>query len=296
MKHRRFYTSLIGFLLASYSFAQKMNVEQVTLFSSRIKDPIVYDVKSDANNIYFTVINKSFFPYGIEINFTECKNLSPQVYYKKTIAQPGSNRLFTFKIIDKNVSPSLLYKTKYYLAKAETASERFNQYLVPIGKYKTVKLFQINQEGSKHTFVDQFIMNDGDTVFCSRKGFVTATPDNRDEIDRVMENSLEIRHVDGSIAVYLGLDQTKLMVSMGQKIFPGQPLGTIGNSRIMTFKIFEIQDEGKLQAIKTYFSGLDKKVISQDNINGTKADFPIEVIKKEMTKREKEKYNRNSLF
>lgn len=299
MKNKRLYTGLISLFLAflaTSSFTQKTTVEQVTLFSSRIHSPIVFDVKSDTNNIYFNIYNKSLFPYGLEINFKECRNLSPQVYNKKTVVQPGFNRLFTFKIIDKYVSPGLSYETKYYLAKTETTEDKFNQYLIPIGKHKTVKLLQLNQEGSNQTFVDQYIMNYGDTVFCARKGFVTATPNNHDEIDRVMENSLEIRHDDGSIAVYLGLDPTITMVSMGQKVFPSQPLGKIGNSKLLTFKVFEIQDEGKLLSFDIFYSGPDNKFLSQYKINGTRVVFPIEVIKKEMTKREMTKYNSNNLF
>jgi hypothetical protein len=278
------------------SFAQKTTVEQVILFSSRINSPIVFDVKSDTNNIYFNIYNKSLFPYSVEIHFKECRNLSPQVYYKKTIAQPGFNRLFTFKIIDKYASPSLFYETKCYLARTKIAEDRFNQYLIPVGQDKTVKQLQLNQGDSNKIFVDQFIMNYGDTVFCARKGFVTATPNYNDEIDRVMENSLEIRHDDGTIAVYLGLDPSMTMVSMGQKVFPSQPLGVVGITKLLTFKVFEIQDEGKLLSFNIFYSSSDNKFLSQYQINGTQVVFPIEIIKKEMTKKEITKYNRNNLF
>jgi murein DD-endopeptidase MepM/ murein hydrolase activator NlpD len=111
-----------------------------------------------------------------------------------------------------------------------------------------------------------------------------------------MENSLEIRHDDGTIAVYLGLDPSMTMVSMGQKVFPSQPLGVVGITKLLTFKVFEIQDEGKLLSFNIFYSSSDNKFLSQYQINGTQVVFPIEIIKKEMTKKEITKYNRNNLF
>jgi hypothetical protein len=77
-------------------------------------------------------------------------------------------------------------------------------YLVPIGKNKTVEFLTTSDGGSPKISIDQFVLNIGDTVFNSRKGVVTALPYNLTEIDRIIDNSLEIRHEDGTIAVYVG--------------------------------------------------------------------------------------------
>jgi murein DD-endopeptidase MepM/ murein hydrolase activator NlpD len=74
---------------------------------------------------------------------------------------------------------------------------------------------------------------------------VTALPYNLTEIDRIIDNSMEIRHEDGTIAVYLGLNPEFKELKLGQVVFPGEPIGIIGSSKLLTFRVFEIQDEGR---------------------------------------------------
>jgi hypothetical protein len=299
MKTQIYVSILTGlFILTNdnFSFAQITNVEQVTLFGSRIKNAVVLDVKSDTSNIYFNAKNNSLYPYVLEIKFGDFRNLSPRVFDKETILLPGINKLFTFKIIDKEEAPALTYQIKYYPANTTSTEERFNPYLIPIGNNKVVEFLQIKREDSTKTFIDQFIMSPGDTVFCARKGVVTALSDNQDEVDRIISGSLEIRHDDGTIAVYLGLNPETKMVKLGQKVFPGQPIGKIGSSKLLTFKVFEIQNEGKVASFDILYSGPNNKLLSSYNIRGLKVIFPIEIIKKEMTKKEISKYEKHSLF
>jgi hypothetical protein len=299
MKTQTYVTILMSLYLlinANNSFAQITNVEQVTIFSSRIKNPVVIDVKSDTNNIYLYAENNSLYPYFLEIKFVEFRNLSPRVFDKKTILLPGPNKLFTFKILDKNEEPALSYQTTYYLANINSTEERFNPYLIPIGKNKVVEFLQIKQEESTKIFIDQFVMGTGDSVFCARKGIVTALPDNQGEVDRIISSSLEIRHDDGTIAVYLGLNPETIKIKLGQRVFPSQPLGGIGISKLLTFKVFEIQDEGKVASFNILYSGPNNELLSSFNTHGLKVVFPSEIIKKEMTKKEISKYEKNSLF
>ena len=299
MKTQAYVIILMGLYLltnANNSFAQLTNVEQVTVFSSRIKNPVVIDVKSDTNNIYLYAKNNSLYPYYLEIKFAEFQNLSPRVFDKKTILLPGPNRLFTFKILDKNEPPSLSYQITYYLANTNSTEERYNPYLIPIGQNNVVKFSKIKQEESTKIFIDQFVMGTGDSVFCARKGVVTALPDNRDEVDRIINSSLEIRHDDGTIAMYLGLNPETIMVKLGQRVFPSQPLGEIGISELLTFKVFEIQDEGKVASLEILYVGPNNVLLSSFNIHGLKVVFPGDIIKKEMTKKEISKYEKNSLF
>lgn len=278
------------------SFAQITTLEQVTIFSSRLKNPIVFDVKYDTNNIYFNVRNNSQFPYMLELNFNEFSNLSPVVFDKKTIVLPGINKLFTFKIINKNEAPNLAYKSKYYLANINSGVERFSPYLVPIGKNRIVEFVQAKQDSSTKIFTDHFVMSIGDTVFSARKGIVTALPDNADELDRIMSGSLEIRHDDGTIALYLGLNPEIKFVKIGQKVFPSQPIGRIGDLKFLVFKVFEIIDDGEIASFDITYIGPNNKLLSSRNIRGLKVDYPNEIIIKEMSKREASKYKKNSLF
>ena len=271
-------------------------MEQTTIFGSRIRNPIVLDVRTEQNNIYFNVNNKSFYPYVFEVTFGDFRNLSPRAFNKKTTILPGISRLFTFKVVNPDEPPVLSYQTRYYLAKTNSGEQKFNPYLVPIGKNKTVEFLTTKDEGSTKIFIDQFVLNVVDTVFNSRKGVVTALPYNISEIDRIIENSLEIRHEDGTIAVYIGLNPEIKELKLGQVVFPGQPIGIIGSSKLLTFRVFEIQDEGILKALKIMYSGPDSNILPAQNLVGTKVGYPTDIIKKEMTKKEISKYEKHALY
>jgi hypothetical protein len=139
-------------------------------------------------------------------------------------------------------------------------------------------------------------MNIGGTVFNSGKGVVTALPYNLTEIDRIVDNSLEIRHEDGTIAVNPGLNPEVKELKLGQVVFPGQPIGLIGSSKLLTFRVFEIQDEGRLNSLKIIYSGPEARLLPPQNLVGTKVYHPVDIIKKEMTKKEVSKYEKQSLY
>ena len=297
MKTKTFFLALIIFSLfnKTYLHAQGESMQQETIFSSRIKAPIVLDVRTDQNNIYFNVTNNSLFPYVFEVKFGDFQNLSPRVFDKTTTLLPGINRLFTFKIVDPNLPPVLSYHTRFYMTSTNSSIEKFKPYLVPIGKNKTVA-FRTTQDESKKIYINQFMMNEGDTVFNARKGIVTALPDNMSEVDRITNNSLEIRHEDGTIAVYQGLNPDLEILKLKQQVYPSQPLGIIGSSKLLLFQLFEIQSEGKVTSFNIFYSGHDNQMIPSQNILGTKVTYPDQIIKKEMTKKEISKYEKNSLF
>jgi hypothetical protein len=289
--------SLILFLffnLTQLLFGQGTEIEQETVYG-RLKNPISTQLKSDTTNIDLYVNNSSFYPYIVEIEFREFQNLSPRVFNKKVTVLPGPNKVFSFKIVNRYEQPVLSYSTRYYMAPSNIGTERFNPYLVPVGKNKTVLLSENNQE-SHRLYTDQFKMKAGDTVFCSRKGVVTALPDNVNEVDRIVKNSFEIRHDDGTIAVYVGIDPSRLLVKLGQKVFPSQPVGMSDNKGILVFRVYEILSDAKIQPFEIYFPGPDNQLLSSYNINKTVVVYPESVIKKEMSKREASKYGKDNLF
>jgi hypothetical protein len=174
--------------------------------------------------------------------------------------------------------------------------QKSSPYLVPIGKTKTVESLTTNDGGSSKIFIDQFVMNIGDTVFNSREGVVTALPYNLTEIDRITDNSLEISHEDGTIVVYPGLNPEVKELKLGQIGFPGHPNGIIGSSKLLTFRVFEIQDEGRLHALKILYSGPEARLLPPQNLVGTKVYYPVDIIKKEMTKKEISKFEKHTLY
>jgi len=277
--------------------AQIVSLEQYTVFSSRIKNPVTLDLESENQNIYIYADNKSLYQYVLKIKFDEFRNLSPRVFEKETILTPGRTRLFTFKIVDPAEAPALNYKSSYYMAKSNYGEEKIRPYLVPIGKNHRVE-FNIKDDGSSKIFYsNQFVMNPGDTIFNARKGTVTAMPDDNSNVERVAaKNSLEIHHIDGTIAIYIGINADPQMVSLGQTVFPGQPIGTMSSSKLLSFYVVEILDEGKLKSMDLFYAGPTEKLIPSNNLIGTKVTYPDDVVKKEMTKKEVNKFDKKTLY
>ena len=298
MKARTYFVilSVLIFFNLKQSYAQMQDVEQIKIFGSRLKTPIVIDVKTARSYIYFNVINKSQFIYDFEIKFRDFSNLSPRVFEKKTTLLPGNNRLFSFKIVDPQQPPTLSYQTRFYMSGSNTVGEKFNLYLIPIGKNKIVKLQSIQTGNLTKLIMNQFEINQGDTVYSARKGTVTALPDNSVELDRLINNSVEIRHNDGTVGVYLGVDPSIKLIRIGQTVYPGQPLGLVSSGKLLIFKVFEIQNEGNVNAIDISYSGDNNQVLDSKDIMGTKVSYSPEIIKKEMTKKELKKYENGSLF
>jgi hypothetical protein len=94
----------------------------------------------------------------------------------------------------------------------------------------------------------------------------------------------------------MGLDPNVKDHKLGQAVFPGEPIGVIGPAKLLIFRVFEIQDEGKIDALKILYSGPDAKMIPAQNLKGTKVSYPDAIIKKEMTKREISKFEKHSLY
>jgi len=277
--------------------AQEFSLEEYTMFSSRIINPVTVELKTEQQNIFLYADNKSYYQYNLKIRFDECGNLSPSVFEKETILATGKNRLFSFKIINPKEPPALSFETKYYMSKSNYGNERLRPYLVPIGQRQRVEFRSIDNGSSKNYYVNQFVMNSGDTIFNSRKGIVTAEPDDYAEVDRIANNnSLEIRHSDGTVAIYVGISVDSKMVSLGQTVYPGQPIGTMGSSELLSFSVVEIQDEGKVKNMDIFYAGSDDQLIPSNILLGTIGTFPDEVIKKEMTKKEVSKYIKKSLY
>jgi hypothetical protein len=85
-------------------------------------------------------------------------------------------------------------------------------------------------------------------------------------------------------------------LKLGQVVFPGQPIGIIESLKLLTFRVFAIQDEGRLNALKIIRSGPEARLLPPQNLVGTKVYYPADIIKKEMTKKEISKFEKYSPY
>lgn len=292
--HHLFAVSLliIGFepLKAQYDFVE------LERFSNRIDSPVEVTVEEQNNSLIFYAINRSFFSYDFKIRFSQFENLSPRISEKQILLKRGTNRLFTLKIMDNTKTVQYKYSVEYLIGNQNNKTDLSYPYLLPVGNNKNVNLFGLNENGKMMYKLNHFMMNPEDTVYCIRRGIITALPDNRVEVDRIANSSLEILHEDGTIAVYRGIIPNSINLNLGQTVYPGQPIGIVGGPPILILNVCSFQGNGIVQDLKVYYSDNNGQLISSELILNKCFAYPISIIKKEMTNREIKKYESMNLF
>ncbi len=247
------------------------------------------EVINNGNRFHFFAINSSYYPYMLELKITQVSNLSPERVHDFYRVHNGRHKLISLTM--KNRFDPVSYKSSFYYTigiPCESVDPEY-PYLVPIKKafefqhvYENVNLFRVNT----------FKLSSIDTVFCMRKGKVVAAPNMYHENDRISDNeSLEILHNDGTIMVYEYLDPTNIFVEPGKQVFPGQAIGLINNNLTLEVKLYQNMGKGFLKGMNINYC-IDESTTEPFTIKlkETTISHPVNVVTKEMTKREIKKY------
>ncbi|MFO7851999.1 MAG: M23 family metallopeptidase [Bacteroidota bacterium] len=300
LPNRKILTIIICIVLSSLLqisvLGQYTKVEQVIMFSSRLKAPVEMDVKQSGDKIVFNALNKSYYPYNFRIEFSRFHNLSPRIHYREMVLQPGRNRLFTVKIINEEYTHNYEYSISYIMADFNKQVDMDYPYLLPLKEGYKADFFTEPEGKSITVYPNIFIMNPGDTVCAVRKGVVTALPNSRHDIDRIIEvNSVEIRHSDGSVAVYEGLNQNSVLLKYGQTVYPGQPIGLTGITGKTKLNIYKIIGNARAMSISNFYCIEADNLLPANQVNGLKCKHPLKIVEKEMTNKEKRKRKKGKL-
>ena len=70
----------------------------------------------------------------------------------------------------------------------------------------------------------------------------------------------------------------------------------MGNSEILQLTIYEFKGNGQLKSLDIKYTDKNEKLLSSENILNKKTTSSIAVIKKEMTKKEINKFQKGKLF
>jgi hypothetical protein len=279
----------------NHSFGQFAREEQITMYSSRIKEPIKVEVmqSGDKGRLNFTAINHSQYPYLFTISFSEIQNLTPGVYSEKIMLYPGSNNITSFSIIDPNLSHNYRYSISYVIGDPKKDAILDYPYLIPLKINNLVNF--VSAAGNENLFYrDNFKMAANDTVYCMRKGYVAAVPGMQNEGDRLGgPGSLEIIQGDGTVMIYYNINPKKMFVKPGEKVFPGEPIGTIDNSQALRLGLYAFKEEGKIENLTINYYLDDKTVLPFSIImKDIQVQHPLMIIEKEMVKIELKKYRK----
>ena len=281
---------------SSILLAQSFEKQELITFDSRVNKPIELEVVRNRDQLSFYADNKSFYPYRLVLEFTTFRNLSPSMSSEEFTLHPGRNLLFKLMVTDPQQAPAYSYSIRYRMGDPnEKADENFI-YLFPSKKGKALEKDVVTQSNTRFTFRGTFKVQKGDTLFAVRKGIVTALPNMEKITDRILRNSLEARHADGTIAVYSNVDPNLLFVEYGDKIFPGQPIGIVGNLNFLRVSIYKFIEEGKLARIDIKYAVDGTKSLTFSEISKIVVEHPEPIIEKELSDREIKKFRKGNLY
>jgi hypothetical protein len=265
-------------------------------FGLRATDPVKMDVIKSGDKVTFSAINESYFPYELTIKFSHLENLLPRIFERKVLLRPGNNILFVLNIMDKDQSIQYEYTFNYIMRLSDNPDLSF-PYLIPIGQGKIVQLQTFNDNENETILINHFKMSPGDSVFAIRKGTVTALPNDDSRVDRIIKPlSLEVLHLDGTLAIYRGLDYSNIKLHLGQIIYPGQFIGLIEKNGTLILNLLAMNGPLKLKDLEIYFTDQHGNIFHAKMLKNMKVFYPKEIIEKEMTDREIRKHEQGKLF
>lgn len=266
--------------------------EQVPAFSSRMINPVTVEVRDNGREFTFTAENSSFYPYHIEIQFTNFVNLSPLMNEYNTDVYHGKTVLFKLTIMDIGGFHDYSYNLQYRIGYAHKKAGINYPYSIPAGEGKEIKLSRTIDGTDTTFFRNVFMLNTGDTIFCMRKGIVTNILSSGDKFDRILKSgNVEIIHSDGTVATYSVPGEDNILVAPGQQVYPLQPLMILKKPGNLTVQMCEINN-ASVKSVAFIFEQESKG----GNLNGKIVKHVMFNTKMELTDKEKKKLERGDLF
>ena len=270
--------------------AQGMNDKVDISFGIKAWDPVRLKIDEKTGSAFstpvrFTATNSTYYPFMIQIDFIQFENLSPKPAPRAMKVDHGSNNLYTFSMQVPGVGYAYRYTYRYWLKSSDEIINKEFPYLIPLKEGKLV----VSGTGPFGKSADSFTGKTGDTVFCMRRGFVTAVPRTETMDFRLSEHDcLEVLHEDGTYMVYRYLIKNDDFTSPGKIVLPGQPLGRLSDSSYLKVELLKINGSDNLLFSQPIRYTVGKSgTLSFYEIDGKeKSVHPIEVIVMEMKGRE----------
>jgi hypothetical protein len=267
------------------SLDNKQNeIPESIAFQKRAVEPVIVDVRREINKVSLVAKNTSFYPYTLKFRFNKIRNLLPDPDSMTFVLYPGIRVLMTFRIFEPSQNFDFNFKVDTKIGDAGTKPILDFPYLMPIGENRPVALLSENLNDT-HDMEPVFVLKKGDTVHAMRKGLVTALPATAPAIERIASNSIEIRHMDGTIMVYEGIDPSTVFIQPGETVYPGEPLGTCRSSELF-ISLYRVEDEKLRKMAILFYVNQDSIVPFSGISNGEKVQHPPVIIGKEMNKKE----------
>mgnify|MGYP001229126727 FL=1 len=292
----------------------------------------------------------SFGQYDIEINYTQNQDNSVSFNYLKSIPgtvflvmdfenlsntnqitrqvkalKNSSGLVVKLKPTNNEEQIGFRYSYKYYRGNINSKIDPNYPYILPFKKNETVvplELYSIQNVYMKTQLPSgwksySFSFDSPQIVKGIRKGIVIDIKSSFD-IDTTQEkdyyseqNSIEVEHKDGTVAVYQGFDKNQIYVSLGETIYPQTQLGKLSkfDSRnlyrlylsVICYKTIKGKNIRSIESIDDYEIAYitpkffqNNKIIQLESNTDYLVQFDEKTLFKEMRKREIKKFKKLS--
>ncbi len=207
-----------------------------------------------------------------------------------------------------NISPHFTYSYTSWVGKSINKLDSLYPYLLPGTTSTSIKtsgvyfLGDLIGKGYGEFYAMGFLYNLGDTICATRGGLVydvfdKAEPRKEGEVfSTKTRNLISIEHNDGTLARYNILSEIKMLVQIGDKVIPGQPLAVFekqGPDYTMIFDLYYLNLRETGKGATNYFTTRPRFVLGSNEIALASAYtqyapiiHPIEIITKELSNRE----------
>ena len=267
--------------------------------------------QSDFNKGYrFLADNNSFLDRTVEFTFTELVGYKCRKGEKFRVIIPA--RVIEYEIcnIEHIVAEEhrFRYSHKLYNGLNVVWPDTTFTYLIPAVEGHEVSSFHVSYFGKiigkdkPDYYAVRFKYNKGDTICATRAGIVYEIFDSAERrtkgeyYNEKTHNYINIEQPDGTLAHYSVASPIYLLVTIGDKIIPGQPLAVFSAEDFnypLVYRVTHLNLNNPPDEEGSYHSSVHTNFYTQQNPSATLGDsvsyvaiHPMEIVTKELSKKE----------
>lgn len=284
-------TGRLVFLLIGIAFpvilCGQFGKQETISYSTRMDsyDPVRVSIdESESGVVKFVATNDTYYPFTLTVRFKRLENFTSLQGTRQAIVSAGKNNLFDLRVKYRERDYGYQYEFSYILGSPKIEPEMEFPYLIPIKPGTT----PVAGEAGGRKISDSFAIEKGDTVFCSRRGKVTATPGEKGGRFRISGvGSLEVLHDDGTLMIYNNLSGPVPGIKSGMIVYPGDPVAIASENFTLMLHLIALGASEQLQTLPILYSAGDTTGVQYSLIEGrVSVTHPESIITREMSPKE----------
>lgn len=289
---RKSYFVLLSLFLSIQVSAQPSYYKEVISFGRESRwNPVHVIVEEKTGSpksfqIRFNANNSTYYPFLLKIDFVQLDNLVPKPPVREEKVEHGNTILYNFSKQVEDKGYGYNYSYSYRLQPSDGDVNVEFPYLIPLKEGLTV----IAHRRGNLKFTNTFSCRPGDTVYCMRRGTVTAVPESETPEFRLSgTNCIEVRQADGTYMIYMNLKKTNAFVTPGKAILPGKPIGIVEDSSFLQVQLLRVSNlpQQTLIPLEIKYSTGGESPATFPEIEGKcESVFPGDVLARELKGRE----------